>query len=79
MAGLAACAVPMHLIAAGDGIRPSWPLAQLATLAPHGRLSTVPGVPHDFWFTDPEVWAKPVTDACADFGASTSGKAGIPA
>ncbi|MEU4398081.1 alpha/beta fold hydrolase [Micromonospora orduensis] len=68
--GLAACAVPMHFIAAGDDIRPSWPLAQLATLVPSGRFSTIPGVPHDFWFTHPEVWTNTVTDACAEFGGS---------
>jgi proline iminopeptidase len=62
--GLSACRVPMHFIAAGDDIRPSWPLAQLAELVPHGRFSTVPGVPHDFWYTDPEVWIKTVTEAC---------------
>ncbi|NUT07503.1 MAG: alpha/beta hydrolase [Hamadaea sp.] len=62
--GLADCAVPMHFIAAGDDIRPSWPLAQLAALVPRGRFSTVPGVPHDFWFTHPELWTKTVTAAC---------------
>ncbi|MGI5180287.1 alpha/beta fold hydrolase [Dactylosporangium sp. CA-152071] len=62
--GLAACDVPMHFIAAGDDIRPSWPLVQLAELVPRGRFSLVPGVPHDFWFTHPETWAKTVTDAC---------------
>ncbi|ONI75648.1 hydrolase [Kribbella sp. ALI-6-A] len=63
--GLADCAVPMHFVAAGDDIRPSWPLAQLAALLPRGRFSTVPGVPHDFWSTHPEIWTKTVTDACA--------------
>lgn len=55
----------MHLIAAGDDIRPSWPLAQLAALVPRGEFSTVPDVPHDFWFTHPEVWTTTVTKACA--------------
>jgi proline iminopeptidase len=36
--GLAACGVPMHFIAAGDDIRPSLPLAQLAELIPRGRF-----------------------------------------
>lgn len=63
--GLAECEVPMHFIAAGDDIRPSWPLEQLAALVPHGRFSTVAGVPHDFWSTHPEVWTTTVTDACA--------------
>ncbi len=55
---LADSPVPMQFIAAGGDIRPSWPLAQLATLVPRGSFSTVPGVPHDFWSTDPEVWSK---------------------
>jgi proline iminopeptidase len=55
----------MHFIAAGEDIRPSWPLAQLAALVPRGMLSTVPGVPHDFWSTHPELWTKTVTNACA--------------
>jgi proline iminopeptidase len=63
--GLADCEVPMHFIAAGDDIRPSWPLAQLAALVPHGTFSTVPGVPHNFWSTHPEVWIETVTRACA--------------
>jgi proline iminopeptidase len=62
--GLADCQVPMTFIAAGDDIRPAWPLAQLAALVPRGSFSTVPGVPHDFWFTHPEVWANVVRDAC---------------
>jgi proline iminopeptidase len=61
--GLADCEVPMHFLAAGDDIRPSWPLAQLAELLPHGTFSIVPGVPHDFWSTHPAVWRKTVTDA----------------
>lgn len=61
---LAGCQVPMHFIAAGGDIRPSWPLAQLAELVPHGAFSTVPNVPHDFWSTHPEVWQKTVTAAC---------------
>jgi proline iminopeptidase len=61
---LADCQVPMHFIAAGDDIRPSWPLAQLGSLVPRGTFSTVPGVPHDFWSTHPEAWTKTVIDAC---------------
>jgi proline iminopeptidase len=63
--GLADCQVPMHVIAAGDDIRPSWPLAQLAALVPRGTFSTVPGVPHDFWYTHPDVWTTTITNACA--------------
>lgn len=62
---LAECPVPMHFIAAGEDIRPSWPLAQLAELVQHGRFSTVPGVPHDFWATHPEVWTRTVALAIA--------------
>ena len=68
--GLADCRVPMHFVAAGDDIRPSWPLAQLAALVPRGRFSTVPGVPHDFWHTHPEVWTRTVTDALAALSRS---------
>lgn len=62
---LADCQVPMHFIAAGDDIRPSWPLRQLAALVPHGTFSAVPGVPHDFWATHPETWATAVKKVCA--------------
>ena len=63
---LADSTVPMHFIAAGDDVRPSWPLQQLAALVPGGRFSTVPGVPHDFWSTHPEVWLATVSTACAE-------------
>jgi proline iminopeptidase len=53
-------------IAAGDDIRPPWPLAQLAALVPRGRYSTVSGVPHTFWFTHPEVWTRTITNACTE-------------
>ena len=62
---LADCQVPMHFVAAGDDIRPSWPLRQLAALVPNARFTTVAGVPHDFWLTHPEVWAETVTEICA--------------
>ncbi|WP_340538882.1 alpha/beta fold hydrolase [Nocardioides sp. GXZ039] len=63
---LADCDVPIHLIAAGDDIRPAWPAEQLARLVRHGRFSVVPDVPHDLWATHPEVWAQTVRDAVAD-------------
>jgi proline iminopeptidase len=69
--GLAACEVPMHFVAAGADIRPSWPLAQLAALVPRGTFATVPGVPHDFWSTDPEVWTRTVGNACAASSGTT--------
>lgn len=62
---LAECNVPMHFIAAGSDPRPSWPLQQLAALVPVGRFSTAPGVPHDFWSTDPDVWVATTAEACA--------------
>jgi proline iminopeptidase len=61
--GLADCPVPMHFIAAGQDIRPSWPLQQLAALVPHGSFSTVSDVSHDFWSSSPDVWVRCVTDA----------------
>lgn len=64
--GLADCRTPMHFIAAGDDIRPSWPLRQLAALVPGGSFSTVPGVPHDFWSTHPPTWTATVTRACVE-------------
>jgi proline iminopeptidase len=70
---LADCQVPMHFIAAGDDIRPSWPLRQLAELVPHGTFSAVPGVPHDFWLTHPTTWIKAVTDVCASLQRSGLG------
>ena len=61
---LADCLVPMQFIAAGDDIRPSWPLQQLALLVPQASFATIPGVPHDFWATDPGVWTETITQAC---------------
>jgi proline iminopeptidase len=69
---LADSQVPMHFVAAGDDVRPSWPLQQLATLVPHGRFSTVPDVPHDFWSTHPEVWLESVTRAVAELAPRPS-------
>jgi proline iminopeptidase len=52
-------------VAAGDDIRPSWPLRQLAALVPGGSFEVVADVPHDFWSTHPEVWRTVVSAACA--------------
>ncbi|MCL8025807.1 alpha/beta hydrolase [Nocardioides sp. BSK12Z-3] len=60
---LAECPVPVELVAAGDDVRPAWPLGQLATLLPHARLTTVPDVPHDFWHTDPDRFVATVRQA----------------
>ena len=70
--GLAACEVPMHLIAAGADPRPAWPMAQLAELLPNGRFSIVPGAPHNFWFTEPELWSETVAAACEALAALPS-------
>jgi proline iminopeptidase len=61
---VAECTVPMRFIAAGQDIRPCWPLEQLAELAPLGSFVRVPDVPHDFWATHPDVWVRVITDAC---------------
>lgn len=58
---LADTPVPMTFIAAGDDIRPSWPLQQLAALVPDGAFTVVPDVPHDFWSTHPERWLQVVS------------------
>ena len=63
---LADSPVPMHFVAAGDDVRPSWPLQQLAALVPNGRFSVVPDVPHDFWSTHPQLWVAAVSRALAD-------------
>lgn len=62
---LADCDVPMAFVAAGDDVRPSWPLAQLARTVRRGTFTTLPDVPHDFWSTHPEVWARTVSERCA--------------
>ncbi|MBM7797090.1 proline iminopeptidase [Microlunatus panaciterrae] len=64
---LADTTIPMHLIAADEDIRPSWPLEQLAALVPDGRFSRVPGVPHNFWATHPRTWVEVVSEACSDY------------
>lgn len=62
---LADSPVPMRFIAAGDDIRPDWPLRQLAELVPNGSFESVAGMGHNFWATDPERWTEVVTEACA--------------
>lgn len=57
------CPVPMRFIGAGDDIRPRWPMEQLAHLAPYGSYVSVPGVPHDFWHTHPQLWVEVLTGA----------------
>lgn len=56
--------VSMLFIAAGNDIRPNWPLRQLAELVPGGVFEVVPGVPHDFWKTHPDLWRATCTAAC---------------
>ncbi len=60
---LAETQVPMQFVAAGEDIRPSWPLQQLAALVPRGTFETVDGVPHDFWSTHPSTWRDVVSRA----------------
>lgn len=66
---LADCQVPMHFVVAGDDIRPSWPLEQLAALVPHGTLSVVAGVPHAFWATHPQAWVAALEEASANLAS----------
>jgi len=61
---LADSPVPMHFVAAGEDIRPPWPLQQLAALVPRGSFQTVIGVPHDLWSTHPASWRDVVSTAC---------------
>lgn len=55
--------VPMRLLAAGDDVRPSWPLEELAALVPDASFETVPGAPHDLRSTHPGVWSEVVSRA----------------
>lgn len=61
---LADTTVPMLFIAAGDDIRPDWPLRQLAELVPGGAFEEMPDVPHHFWQTHPGLWRDTCTAAC---------------
>lgn len=61
---LADTRVPMTFVAAGEDIRPDWPLRQLAALVPHGRFLEVNDVPHHFWHTHPDVWTATVSEMC---------------
>ena len=63
---LADSTVSMRFVSAGDDIRPSWPLEQLANLVPDGAFHVVPDVPHDFWATDPTVWREASTRVCRE-------------
>ncbi|GAB2485572.1 hypothetical protein GCM10027030_19480 [Luteococcus sediminum] len=61
---LADCDVPMSFVAAGDDIRPSWPVEQLAVLVPRGRFRSLAGLVHDFWTTDPRRWVQECVAEC---------------
>jgi pimeloyl-ACP methyl ester carboxylesterase len=39
-------------------------MRQLATLVPHGRFAELPGMAHNLWSTDPDVWVDLVTRLC---------------
>jgi proline iminopeptidase len=56
LARLGRLTVPVRFVVAGGDIRPSWPVEQLAALVPDATLHRVPAVPHDFWYTHPDVW-----------------------
>ncbi|MEV0033226.1 alpha/beta fold hydrolase [Nocardia sp. NPDC050793] len=56
--------VAMTFISPQHDIRPSWPLRQLAALVPRGSFEELPGVAHNLWSTDPQVWVDVVTRAC---------------
>jgi proline iminopeptidase len=45
--------VPVLAIAGERDIRPVWPVQQLVALLPNASLVTIPGAPHDLWFTHP--------------------------
>ncbi|WP_123027173.1 alpha/beta fold hydrolase [Mycolicibacterium stellerae] len=61
---LADTRVPMTFLAAGEDIRPDWPLRQLAALVPRGDFRELTGVPHNFWSTHPSTWTQTVSDLC---------------
>jgi len=63
---LADSPVEMFFLAAGEDIRPPWPLQQLAALVPSGSFAAVPDVPHDFWSTHPQTWRRVIAQACLD-------------
>lgn len=67
---LADSPVPMTFVAAGQDIRPSWPLQQLAALVPHGRFEVVDAVGHHFWATDPQRWRTVCELACREITAA---------
>jgi proline iminopeptidase len=66
---LADTRVPMTFVAAGEDIRPDWPLRQLAALVPHGEFHELAGVPHNFWCTHPAEWTEIVSELCRAAGA----------
>ncbi|KNX39262.1 hydrolase [Luteipulveratus halotolerans] len=66
---LADSSVPMTFVAAGEDIRPDWPLRQLAALLPAGRLEVVEGVGHDFWSANPDTWRDVCTRAVASIAS----------
>jgi proline iminopeptidase len=59
----------MSFVAAGEDIRPSWPLQQLAELVPAGQFHVVPGVAHDFWACAPDVWQQTCTQLCDEIAS----------
>lgn len=64
---LADAAVPMTFVAAGEDIRPDWPLRQLAALVPRGRFREIAGVPHNLWSTHPAALTDVISDLCRGY------------
>ncbi|MFC4356258.1 alpha/beta fold hydrolase [Chryseomicrobium palamuruense] len=52
---LAKLDVPTLFVVAGEDIRPSWPIQQLAKLVPHANYTVVEGAGHYLWLSKPEV------------------------
>ncbi len=51
---LADLQIPAYFIAAGDDIRPNWPIRQTASLLPQGKYVEIPGAGHYIWLTHGE-------------------------
>ncbi|MCC7477610.1 alpha/beta hydrolase [bacterium] len=48
---LADLQIPALFIAAGNDIRPNWPIQQTASLLPQGKYVEIPGAGHYFWLS----------------------------
>lgn len=50
---VADCRIPVLFITGELDIRPDWPIRQMVELLPNASLVTIPGAPHDLWYTHP--------------------------